>query len=513
MRIGIAKIAQETSTFTPQPTDLELIRAYGVGRGAEALEDDGPGKGFISGFLDALAGQEVVGITRVQAMPAGCLTPDAQERIIAWFSEDLERAMPLDGLLLNLHGAFAGEADPDVDGLVLERARQLLGPDVPIGAAMDLHANITRRMVENADVMDGMHTHPHVDMRRTGQRVAGTLMAILRGEIAPVISAVKIPLITPAETQITDEPPLKDLMDLARHQEETGALLATVFAVQPWMDIPEMGWCSLVVTDKDRGLADRMARELAAAAWQQRREYTRPCPTYVEALDQAFASRLRPVVIADLTDLMTGGGTGDSTWFLKELLARSPADPCYLTMVDPEAVGEMARAGAGARLCLPLGGRLDNVHSAPVEVSGEVLRVIPPAPGRALPESMGLTAVFRAGKIHIVVFERLGPGSDPVIYAGAGLDPKAARIMIAKSVVDFREGYRDVAELFLLGEAPGLAPADLLSLAWKQVPRPIYPLDGDTAWDSAVAPVYHSRRRADAQKGDENGQDPGRPQR
>ncbi|MEW6755084.1 MAG: M81 family metallopeptidase [Candidatus Latescibacterota bacterium] len=496
MRIGIARIWQETSTFSPQPTDLELLRVYGVGHGAAALEGAGLLEEYVAGFLDVLAGHEVVGVTRVQAMPAGRLTAAAQEAVLSWFEEDLRRALPLDGLLLSLHGAFAGEANPDVEGLVAERARAILGPGVPIAAAMDLHGNITRRKVAHLDAMDALHTHPHVDSRQTGQRTASLLLRTVKGEVRPVMSAVKIPMITPAEHQLTALPPMSLLIAETRRQEALeGALLSSLFAVQPWLDVPELGWCSVVVTDGDPCLGDRLARQLAGMAWEQRAHYTRPCPTYREALDQAFASPARPVVISDLADLMTGGGTGDSTWYLRELLARRPAEPCYLTMVDPQAAAGLAAAGEGALVSVSLGGKLDRVHSRPVEVTGRVLRVIPPAPGRELPQSMGLTVTLRVGNVSVVVFEHLGPGSDPRIYSGAGLDPRQAKVLIAKSVVDFREGYRDVARLFLLGEAPGLAPSDLTRLSWEHAPRPLFPLDDGTPFAAASAPVYRSRPR------------------
>ncbi|MGQ9655965.1 MAG: M81 family metallopeptidase, partial [Thermodesulfobacteriota bacterium] len=352
-----------------------------------------------------------------------------------WYTEALGRALPLDGLLFSMHGAFVGVADPDGEGLVLQKAREMLGEETIIGAAMDLHANITRRKVEHADVLRGYHTHPHVDGRETAQRVAQIVLAALQGEVRPVMSAVKIPMVTPANTQLTEEPPLRDLMDLTQQQERDPRVLSSsLFAVQPWLDVPEMGWCSVVVVNGDRDLADRLARGLAQAAWDQRREYVRPCPTYLEALDQAFATSARPVVISDLADLMTGGGTGDSTWYLRELLRRNPAEPCYITVVDPEAVREMAQAGAGACLTLALGGKQDALHSTPVEVTGQVLRVLPPALEREIPQSVGWVGVLQAGNVYIVVLERLGPGSSPVLYSGAGLDPKKAKILIAKSV-------------------------------------------------------------------------------
>ena len=496
MRLGIAKIMQETSTFSTQPTDLAAVRAHGVYHGREVIDKPTMWEGFVSGFLEMVGNLEPVGITKATAMPAGNLTADAQDQLLAWFEADLRAALPLDGLLLSLHGAFAGDLDPDIDGLVIERARQIVGADVPIGVALDLHANLTARMVAHAEVIDVMHTHPHVDMEVIGRRVARTVVAAVKGEVTPVIAAVKMPLITPAETQISDEPPLKDLMDLTRKQEKDERVLhSAVCAVQPWMDIPEMGWCSVVTTDGDGDLAEKLARELAAEAWDKRAEYTRPCPSYIEALDEAFASDARPVVISDLNDLMTGGGTGDSTWYLKELLARESDEPCYVTMVDPGAAAAMAKAGEGAEVTLELGGKQDHIHSTPVEVTGTVLKVIPVTEGRDLPESIGPTATLKVDNVYVVVFERLGPGADPVLYSGAGLDPKAARILISKSVVDFRDGYRDIARLFLLGAAPGLAPSDLLSLEWRRVPRPIIPLDPDMEWDCATGTLYRSRDR------------------
>lgn len=502
MRIGITKIMQETSTFSTQPTDLAAIEAHGVYHGQDVLEKPTMWEGFVSGFMDVLgpmaaAGEcDPVGITKATAMPAGCLTSQAQEQLLAWFEADLSAAGRLDGLLLSLHGAFVGDDDPDIDGLVIERARQIVGPDVPIGVCLDLHANLTARMVENASLIDVMHTHPHIDLEETGRRVAGSLVATVRGEISPRIVAIKVPMFTPAETQISDQSPLKDLMDLTRRQEEDPRVIhSAICAVQPWMDIPEMGWCSVVTTDGADDLAEECARELATFAWGQRREYTRPCPTYLEALDEAFASTQTPVVISDLNDLMTGGGTGDSTWYLKEFLVREPQEPCYVTMVDPEAVATMAAAGEGAEVCLTLGGKQDNIHSTPVEVTGTVERVFPVTPGRQLPDSIGLTATLKIGCIVVVVFERLGPGDDPVLYSGAGLDPTKARILISKSVVDFRDGFRGIARKFLLGAAPGLAPSDLLSLEWNRVPRPIVPLDPEMEWNCAAANLYRSRVR------------------
>jgi microcystin degradation protein MlrC len=322
------------------------------------------------------------------------------------------------------------------------------------------------------------------------------LAAALRKEIKPVMSAVKLPMITAAERQLTQEHPMGELMAATRRQEEDGRVLSSsVFAVQPLLDIPEMGWCTVVVTDGHHGLASRMAGDLADMAWNQRKLYHQPCPTYVEAIDDAFSMDVQPVVIADFADMMTGGGTGDSTWFLKELLSRRPEQSCYLTMVDPQAVSRMVEAGRGAEVTLSLGGKQDNLHSTPVVVTGNVLRVLK-APSsseiqqHAMSEPTGTSAVLQIGNISVVVLDRMGEGADPSIYYTAGLEPKRAKIIVAKSIVDFRYGYKGVAKRFLLGEAPGLCPSNLLTLEWEKVPRPIFPLDGSVPWDRDNATVY-----------------------
>jgi microcystin degradation protein MlrC len=494
MRIGIAHIASETSTFCPTPTDMEAIRAFGWRRGQEVLQDFSYWSS-VAGFLDVAGNEQIVGLLTAEARPSGYLTEDAAQTILACFREELERALPLDGLLINLHGAFASLLDTDFEGLVLETARTLVGKDTLIGAVLDLHGNVTMKKIVNADLIDGYHTHPHVDFRETGQRVARTLLATLRGEVRPAMSAVKIPMIPSCELNLTDEYPLKELIAETRRQEnDPRVLLSSVFTVQPYLDIPEMGWASVVVTDGDPQLADQLARRLAQIAWDQREGYIPPRTTYAEALDEAFATDVRPIVVADYTDLTGGGGTGDSTWYLKDLLRRNPTQPCYLTMVDPEAVHQMAAAGEGATVTLLLGGKQDNINSTPARVTGSVMRLIPPAPDRQLPKWMGLAAVLKIDNIYVVVSEAAGPGHMPIVYSGAGLDPTQAKILLAKSIVDFREGFKPVGKRFIMGEAPGVAPSDLRSLEWKTINRPIFPLDLGMAWNGEQAAVYRSAR-------------------
>ena len=490
MRIAVAHLMQETNTFSPQLTDMAAFARRGVCTEAAVLEHAGERTGF-AGFLDVVAVQDCVGIISVEAGPAGPLTSEAMASLHRQFCDALHAACPVEAVLLSLHGALAAECEPDVDGLFVETARTIAGPDAVIGVSLDMHANVTRRMVAHADVIRGYHTHPHLDQRNTCRATARLVTAAVCGQVRPVMRAVKIPMVVPAHVQISERPPMRRVVEALSRFERRNALgCASLFAVQPWLDVPELGWCSVCVADAGPGVALAEARTGAAAAWASRHDYLRPVPSCGKALRAALASSAKPIVISDLGDCTSGGATGDSTGFLRALLKLRPAEPCYVTVVDPEAARRMAAAGVGGSVSLRLGGKLDRANSHPVEITGEVRRVLPASPERELPEYMGLVAVLQAGCTSIVVSEHPGPGHDPVVYAGAGLAPSGAKIMQAKSMVDFRSGYRDVAHEFMLGEAPGLTASDLCSLPFEHIPRPLFPFDETGEWDASVAPVY-----------------------
>ncbi len=500
MKVGIARIAQETSTFCPTLTDYETMKRSGISLGRDVIDDIQKTPGTLDvfgrqsnliGFLDVIGVDDCIGIIKAHAQPSGPLTEHATDLLTKLFTEELKKALPLDGLLFDMHGAFAGIKEPDVEGMILKQARTIVGDEVVIGVAMDLHANITQTKIENMDILRGYHTHPHTDARETAQKVAKMLLSTLNGDIKPVVAAVKIPMLTPAHNQLTDVYPMKQLVETTNRQEE-GVLSSSFFSVQHLLDIPEVGWSSVVLTDNDPLLAENMAKELADVAWRQRNEYIKPVLGYKKALSKAVNSCLKPVVVADFSDMTTGGGTGDSTWFLKELIALNLKEPCYISMVDPQAVKLIEKKGEGIEISLKLGGKQDNKYSTPAMVTGIIRGIIHPSNGAGdyMQLMMGTTAVLQAGNIHIVISENLGEGATPKIYENAGLNPYKAKIIIAKSVVDFREGYKNVAKLHILGEAPGFCPSNLKKLTWSNIMRPIFPLEDNFEWDSSQAKIY-----------------------
>src|SRR5947209_8113286 len=257
MRIAVGQHWQETNTFTPLPTTRRDFEEFGVCRGADLVErmaDTNELGGFIQSLRSWPEHPEIVGLVRLPAWPSGTATHDT----FLWLRDEMvaavRRALPLDGVLLALHGAMVADGAPDVEGEILDAVRRVIGPDLPLVATLDLHANVTERMVRAASALVLYHTAPHIDVFETGQRGAAVLRRILVGGARPVTAFQKVPMVVPAERANTQDPASvsfgfrERLQALERRPAILSAGLATV---QPWLDIPDLGSAVLDVADGD----------------------------------------------------------------------------------------------------------------------------------------------------------------------------------------------------------------------------------------------------------------------
>ncbi len=269
------------------------------------------------------------------------------------------RRSDADGLLLALHGAMVTARYADADGEVLRRLRTELGPELPIVATLDYHANVSAAMAEYADALVGYQTYPHVDQRERGLVAAGLMARTVRGEVRPVTAVAQPALIVPLLGQATDREPMQSLLREARTTEQrAGMLSVSVMAGFPYADVPEMGPSVIAVADGDRGLAVATAEELGQRMWERRREFLVKCPDAEEGVRLAMAAAERPVVLVDLGDNIGGGSAGDGTVLLAELLRQGARD-AVVVIYDPEAVRAAARPGPADRFNQPVGGRVD----------------------------------------------------------------------------------------------------------------------------------------------------------
>ncbi|HJT77512.1 MAG TPA: M81 family metallopeptidase [Gemmataceae bacterium] len=493
MRIAVGQLCQETNTFNPLPTTRAAFEQFGIFRGAELVErmaDTNELGGFIQALRTWPERPEIVGLVRLWAWPSGAATADTFTWLRDELVESLRRQLPVDGVLLALHGALVSEGAPDVEGAVLEALRAVLGPRVPLVATLDLHANVTERMATAADALVLFHTAPHIDVFETGQRGAAVLRRILVGGARPVTAFQKVPLVVPAERANTQDPASVSYGFRERLQEleaRPGVLAAGLATVQPWLDIPELGSAVVVTTDGDAGLARAECARLAADVWERRRDYLPELTGVEEAVREARQTD-GLVVLSDSADATTSGAPGDSTWLLRELVRYDWPRGALVTLVAPEVVAETGRLGVGGEWTGSLGGVRDHRFSTPLPLTARVEHlfdarfVLSGHLARNLPVDMGPSAVLRHGDVRVIVTTRSGPHFAPQLFQAAGLDPFAADVLVAKSPCGFRAAYAARARKILVVRAPGCAPADFWHYDYRRIPRPLWPWDEIPAW-------------------------------
>jgi microcystin degradation protein MlrC len=488
MRIAVGQLSQESNTFNPLPTTRADFEAAGVARGAAVVEQfahtNEPG-GFIQALRAWPERPEVVGLVRLFAWPAGVLTADARAWLHAEVLDALDRAGPVDGVLLSLHGALVAADEPDVEGALLEAVRGRVGPAVPLVVTLDLHASVTRRMVAHADALVLFHTAPHVDVFETGGRAASVLRRILVGGARPVTAFVRLPMVVPADRANTQDPASVSFglcRRLRALEQDPRVLAAGLATVQPWLDVPGLGG-AVVVSALDEPTARDACADLAAEVWRRRREYLSELVDAEEAVARAHACTRGLVVLSDCADATTSGAPGDGTHLLRAFLRHDWPRPALCAMVAPDVVAQLETAEVGSVWSGVLGGRRDSRFSTPLPVTMRLVRrfdarfVLSGHLGRNLSVDMGPSAVLAAGNVHVLVTARSGPHFAPEFFRAGGVDPFAASVLAAKSPCGFRAAYADRAALVLVVRSPGCAPADFWEYEYRQISHPVWPWD------------------------------------
>ncbi len=489
MRIAVAEVAQETDSFSPLTADLKDFKSNGLYFGHEILErmlGVGPVGGFLEVAAEQVAPVDVLPIIRAWGSAGGTISEETLEFLTARLIDGLKQSLPLDGVFLSLHGAAASENEDDVEGFLLQAAREVVGSSIPIVVALDHHANITQRMVDHASVLIGHETQPH-DPPATGRKAAQVLFRMLRGEIHPRVAWQKIPMITPQDQFLTSEGPMKEWFDLAREMERRrGVLDVSPYPMQPWLDVAEGGWSVVVHTDNAPELAQALAAEIANKAWSLRERFwdsARVAP--IEAVRRAMEAERGLVILSDTGDSVYGGAPGDSTCILRALLDQRIACPAFVPMVDAEAVNAALAAGVGANITMKLGGKIDNIFSQPVQVTGKIAAVsngfTVDLHDRGICD-LSRTALLQVGSIFIALLDhRSFAINHPVLYTHLGLDMTDAKMVVVKTASNFQFFSRWRNGLIRV-DSPGTTQSDLTAFQWKRLPRPIYPLDPLTDW-------------------------------
>ncbi|MEI8254664.1 MAG: M81 family metallopeptidase, partial [Deltaproteobacteria bacterium] len=392
LRIAYARIAQETNCLSPVETTLEDFRRqhyFERDALARACAPDGTeAPGFIrsaelKGFLRAVARHgrgrvETVPLLSAWAVPSGPLSREAFEHLTGRLVELLRAAGPVDAVFLSLHGAMGARGTRDPDTAIVQAVRDVVGPDVPIAASFDLHANVTAARIASTTIMRAYHTNPHRDHTATGERAGNALLRTLLDGARPTTAWHSLPMILGGGNTVDLLSPMRAVFRRLRAIEaDPRVLTASVFMCHPWNDDPALGWSVQVTTDGDPALAASLADELAERCWAVRHQQPPRFSDAAEAIASARAARLARrlgvVCFSDASDVVSAGAPGENTRLLAALLRDARDMVSYVPLRDPVAVRELWQRRVGDRVTVSVGGRLDPAHGDALEITGTVL--------------------------------------------------------------------------------------------------------------------------------------------
>jgi microcystin degradation protein MlrC len=487
MRIAVAGFMHESNTFNPILADRAAFKAQSLTYGPALMDEWREAHHEVGGFITALeeSGDDIVPIVMAWATPSGPVRDAVLDEVTGAIVKEIERQRP-DGLLLALHGAMVVESHRDGDGEVLERLRRALGRDFPIVVTLDLHGNLSERLVANCQATVAYRTCPHVDQRECGRRAAELLRRMLRGEIRPTQALAKPPMIVNIMVHDTSCEPLRSFMAQAQAlEQQPGILRVNLLPGFAYADVPQMGPSIVVVTDNDPELARREADRLGARLWEARDRMAASLPDAAAAVAQALAAPRTPVVLVDTGDNVGGGSAGDGTIVLHELLKQG-ATEAVVCLYAPDAVRRCVSSGVGQEVTLQVGGQVDRLHGDAVTVSGRV-RLVHDGDyvesqvrhGGKRVNHMGLTAVVEIPGHSLLVLNTL---RHPPFSLGQltclGIQPHRQRILVVKAAIAYKAAYAPIAGTIIEVDTPGLTAVNPRRFAYRHIRRPMFPLDG-----------------------------------
>ncbi|AVO49416.1 microcystin degradation protein MlrC [Melaminivora suipulveris] len=486
MKALIARLNHETNTFSPVPTPLE---AFAPTYGEQAWQANKGMRTAMAAFIDLAEQWGASLVTPVSAManPSGPVDAGAYAQLT---QRIVDAAPGCDAILLDLHGAMVAEGSDDGEGDLLARLRAA-APGVPLAVALDLHGNITEKMVRNADVMVGFKTYPHVDMYETGEHAGRLLGQMLRGEARFQVCWRQLPLMSHTLRSTTLEGAMRDAVDAARALEAGGLPAATVFAGFSLADIAAP-CVSVVATCRAEALESAQAAvdALAQQIWQRRSGYVYRSEPLADSLRRAAGlarGATRPVLLLDHGDNCMSGGTCDTMDVLQAALAQGLSGIAVGPVCDPQAVAQLIAAGEGAQVEIALGNKVAlqriGLHKQPLVLRGTVGAVSdgsytvtgPIYTGQRC--HMGRSVRLDTDAAQIVVTEQTHEPWDLGVFHCVGLDPTQARFVLLKSRMYCRPVFVPLSAGLVECDSPGVTTSDYGRFPFEHVRRPVYPLD------------------------------------
>jgi microcystin degradation protein MlrC len=484
MRLFAATLATETNTFSPLPTSIEGYKE-GVWLRPGEHPNDAP-RMCTAPLLVARQRAKAEGFTLIEgscfaASPAGTTNKADYETMRDEILAQLKQALPLDGVLLGLHGAMVAHGYDDVEGDITERARQIVGPNTVIGVELDPHCHLTLKRLRNADITILYKEFPHTDVVDRAEDLLTLVLKTIRKEIRPTQALYDARQIGSYPTTL---PLMRAFVDrMSAMEGKNGILSISIGHCFPYADVPEMGGRILVLTDNNKPLADHLATEIGEEFVSMR---GRTAPDYLEvdeAITTGLASNAFPVVMADPADNAGGGAPSDNTTILKRLVERDVQDAALGPIWDPIAVRLCFDAGLGATFNLRFGGKIGPTSNTPVDAEVTVIglaRDCYQSFGPAQAE-LGDCAAIRIGGVEVVLETKRNQALGLELFRNVGIEPTEKKLVVVKSTNHFMAAYGPIAKKVLYIDADGPIPRDYRKIPYTRINRPIWPLDAETA--------------------------------
>lgn len=477
MRVFIAGLDTETNTFAPIPTGPRAFAEGFIAHGDATRRPENycSAQLYVWRRLAEQRGWDVAESLCAYAEPGGTVVRAIYESFRDEIVADLRRAMPVDLVLLALHGAMVADGYDDCEGDLLARIRGVVGPAVPVGAELDLHCHITDAMLQHATAPVTYKEYPHVDIPERAADLFRVVADAAERKTRPVSASFDCRMIS---TYRTTEQPMRGFVDRMKALEgRDGIISVSLGHGFPWGDVPDVGAKVVVIADGDQGKAARLARALGEEFFAMREAVA---PRFLDmdaAIDRALAIEGGPVVIADVSDNAGGGAPGDATFFLRRLLDRGVRNAASGFYWDPMAVRAVFEAGIGARLDLRIGGKTGVASGAPVDLRVTVKGLAEEVTQRfgEAPVPMGASAWVEAEGIDLILNSLRTQVFHPEGMTKLGLDLAARKLVVVKSTQHFHAGFAPIAKAILYATPPGALTCDFAAIPYRKMTRPYWP--------------------------------------
>lgn len=484
-KIFTANLGTESNTFSNLPTGLRMFEETCLFRrgnyGANFPLFAAPLVAWRE--LAEARGWHVVESLCAFAQPAGKTTRAVYECLRDEILADLRAALPVDAVLLSLHGAMVAEGYDDAEGDLLVRVRQIVGPDIPIGAEFDLHGHASRPKLETPDAVVFFKEYPHVDVRDRAKDLFAIVVDQLEGRSRPVIGWFDCRMVGLFHTT---RQPMRGFVDRCASLEgHDGIISVSIVHGFPWGDVPDMGSKIVVVADGDKEKATRLAEKLGRDFFAIRKETQPPYVSVEQAMARAVGHNgPRPLVLADVADNAGGGAPSDSTFILRAMRDGGLSNAAIGLFWDPMAVRLAFEAGIGATLDIRLGGKLGAASGAPLDLHVKVVGLardatIPFGARDVTQAAAGDMAALDADGIAVVCSTLRTQCFSTAAFTNVGIDPAERAVVVVKSMQHFHASFAPIAEEVLYVAAPGAVAPDVTTLEYRKARRHQWPFIED----------------------------------